>query len=200
VVASIWGDLVGLAVVVLALGVAGAAVASLLIGRSLRRRWRLLRSHGAVIGLLAVWDAIAAVRARRRGAPAIGEVAWSSPRQVRRTLRRSVDSATDAVRTAGALGAPVAELPNLCSRLEAAAADLDRVIRLEPAGPVPPSVRGQVREVMRAADDVRRVAMVSAGDACDPRIAQLSRDAEDEVHLLGAGLASARAALAQPRR
>jgi hypothetical protein len=53
---------------------------------------------------------------------------------------------------------------------------------------------------MRAADDVRRVAIAAAADACDPRVAELARDADDEVQLLDAGLASARAALAQLRR
>jgi hypothetical protein len=199
VVASLLGVVVGVMAVVVILGLGALGVAALLVGRTLRRRWRLLRSHGMVVALLAVWDATAAFRAGRRR-PVTGDAVWSSPRRVRRALWQAVDGAVDAVRTAGELGAPVAELPSLCRRLERAAADLDRLLRLEPAGPVPPSVRGHVDEVVRAADDVRRVAIASASDACDPRVGELARDAEDEVRLLGAGLASARAALTHPRR
>jgi hypothetical protein len=197
VVASVLGVVLGVVGVFLVLALAAAAVAVVLLGRTLRRRWRLVRSHGAFIALLAVWDATAAFRARRRRP--VDDV-WSSPRRVRRSLWQAVDGAADAVRTAGDLGASVSELPSLCRRLEKMAADLDRVLRLEPAGPVPPSVRGQVNDLMRAADDVRRVAIAAAGDACDPRVAELARDADDEVRVLDAGLASTRATLAQLRR
>jgi hypothetical protein len=198
VLASAWGSFFDVVAVLVVLGVAAAVVAALLVRRTVRRRWRLVRSHGAVIALLALWDATAALRARRRR-PLAGDN-WSSPRRVRRSLWQAVDGAADAVRTAADLGAPVAELPSLCRRLEGAVADLDRVLRLEPAGPVPPSIRGHVQDVMRAADDVRRVAIAAAADACDPRVAELARDADDEVQLLDAGMASARAALAQLRR
>lgn len=196
--ASAWGSFLEVVAVLVVLGVAAAIVAALLVGRTVRRRWRLVRSHGAFIALLAVWDATAALRAGRRRP--LGGESWSSPRRVRRSLWQAVDGADDAVRTAADLGAPVADLPSLCRRLEGAAADLDRVLRLEPNGPVPPSIRGHVQDVMRAADDVRRVAIAAAGDACDPRVAELARDADNEVQLLDAGLASARAALAQLRR
>jgi hypothetical protein len=198
VLASAWGSFFDVVAVLVVLSVAAAMVAALLVRRTVRRRWRLVRSHGAVITLLALWDATAALRAGRRR-PLAGDN-WSSPRRVRRSLWQAVDGAADAVRTAADLGAPVAELPSLCRRLEGAAADLDRVLRLEPGGPVPPSIRGHVQDVMRAADDVRRVAIAAAGDACDPRVAELARDADDEVQLLDAGLASARAALSQLRR
>jgi hypothetical protein len=198
VLASVWGSVLDVVAVLFVLSLAAAIVAALVVGRTVRRRWRLVRSHGAFIALLALWDATAALRARRRG-PRAGDN-WSSPRRVRRSLWQAVDAATDAVRTAADLGAPVAELPSLCRRLERVATDLDRVLRLEPVGPVPPSIRGHVQDVMRAADDVRRVAIASASDACDPQVAQLTGDADDEVRLLDAGLASARAALAQLRR
>lgn len=199
-VASAFGTVLGVMVVFALLALAGAAMAALLVGRSLRRRWRLVRSHGLVIAALAVWDATAAFRTRHRPARTAGDLAWSSPRQVRRSLWRAVDGAGDAVRTAGELGAPVADLPTLCRRLEAAASDLDRVLRLGPREPVPPSVRGQVVELVRAADDVRRVAVASAGDACDQRVAEVARDAGTEARLLDAGLASARTALSQLHR
>jgi hypothetical protein len=197
VLASVWGSVLEVMAVLVVLGLATAIVAGLLVGRTLRRRWRLVRSHGASSALLALWDATAAVRGGSR--PPRGD-AWSSPRRVRRSLWQAVDGAADAVRTAEDLGATVAELPSLCRRLERATADLDRVLRLEPVGPVPPSIRSQVQDVTRAADDIRRVAIAAAGDACDPHVAELARDADDEVRLLDAGLASARTALAHFRR
>ena len=39
---------------------------------------------------------------------------------------------------------PTAELPSLCRRLQAAAVDLDKVLRVEPAGPVTVDLRTQV--------------------------------------------------------
>ena len=198
--ASVWGTLLGVVVVFALLGLVAAVTAVLLVGRSLRRRWRLVRSHGLVIGALAVWDATAALRAHRRATRTAGDLAWTSPRQVRRSLWRAVDGAAEAVRTAAQLGASVAELPGLCRQLEVAATDLDRVLRLESREPVPPSVRGQIVELIRAADDVRRVAVASAGDACDQRVAEVARDADTEARLLDAGLASARAALSHLHR
>src|ERR1700733_4369479 len=183
-VASTWGTALDVVVVFILLGLVAAVTAALLVGRTLRRRWRLLRSHGLVIGALAVWDATAALRAHRRPARAPADLTWGSPRQVRRSLWRAVDCATESVQTAADLGARGAELPGLSRRIGAAASDLDRVLRLEPREPVPPSIRGQVVELMRAADDVRRIAIASAGDACDQRVAEGSRDAGAEARLL----------------
>ena len=97
--ASAFGTVLGMMVVFALLGLAAAATAALLVGRSLRRRWRLVRSHGLVIGALAVWDATAAFHARRRPVTTAGDLAWSSPRQVkaqpvagrRRCWRRGTD-------------------------------------------------------------------------------------------------------------
>lgn len=196
--ASLAADLLGAVAVLLLLGLGAACVGALLVGRALHRRWRLLRSHGAVVALVALWDVASAIRARRRPTPVAEESFWTSPRSVRRAVRRAVDGATSAVRTAEGLGAPVAELPALCRRLDAASADLDRVLRIDGVGPVPSSLRGQVVRVLQASDDVRRAAMTAAGDACDPRLTELARDAGDEVQLLDAGLASARATLTRP--
>jgi hypothetical protein len=202
VIGSTFGTLLGVLALLVLVGMVAAGVALLLIGRTLLRRWRLLRSHGAVVAALAVWDATSSWRSRRRPpdpAAVSGEKFWSSPRDVRRALRRSVDAAVDSVRTADELGAPVAELPAVCRRLQAAATDLDRVIRLDQAGSVPPSVRGQVRDVVQAATDVRRVAVAAAGHACDPAVAELVRDVADEARLLEAGLARTRSVALPPR-
>ena len=64
----------------------------------------------------------------------------------------------------------------------------------------PREVRAQVHEVMRAAGDIQRAAVVSASDANGQRVSDLTRDAGHEIELLDAGLASARAALPHPPR
>ena len=172
-----------------------ALTGGFLLWRFARRRLRALRSHGAVIGATAVWEAAASNRWNRTGAPvtAADIARWSSTR-VRKELWRSVDRAASAVRTADSVGAPTAELPSLCRRLQAAATDLDKVLRVDPAAPVPAALCGQVLEVMRAADDVQQAAVASAGEASSHRVRELTEDAGHEVTLLDAGLASLRTA------
>jgi len=185
----------------LALGVvlvAGMCALALLTGGFLlwrygRRKLRALRSHGAVIGATAVWDAAASNRWNRNGAPVTeaAVVQWSATR-VRKELWRSVDRAASAVRAADAVDAPTAELPSLCRRLQAAATDIDKVLRVDPAARVPAALCDQVVEVMRAADDVQRAAVASAGEANSHRVRELTEDAGHELELLDAGLASIR--------
>ena len=117
-VASILESL-ALGVVLVAGVVCMAALAGgFLLWRSVRRRLRALRTHGAVIGATAVWEAAASNRWNRTGASATpDDVAAWSPTRVRRELWRSVDRAGAAVRAADAVGAPTAELPSLCLSL-----------------------------------------------------------------------------------
>jgi hypothetical protein len=179
---------------------AGLIVTGFLLWRLVRRKWRALHSHGAVIGATALWEA-AVVRRRQGGEPTSpDEVAQWSPARARKEMWRSVDQADAAVRAATEVGAPVAEMPSLCRRLSTAAMDLDKVLRVEPAGPVPMAIRNQVHEVMRAAGDIQRAAVVSASDANGQRVDGLVRDAVHEIELLDAGLASAQAVLPQPPR
>ena len=116
---------------------------------------------------------------------------WSAAR-VGKEMWRSVDRATAAVRAADELGGPTAELPSLCRRLQAAAVDIDKVLRVDPAARVPAPVGDQVLEVMRAAADVQQAAVTSAGEASTQRIRELTEDAGHELSLLDAGLASMR--------
>jgi hypothetical protein len=186
----------------LALGVVvlcGLACLAILTGgyllwRSVRRRLRALRSHGAVIGATAVWEAAASNRWNRSGTPGTSSElrGWSGTR-VRKELWRSVDRASSAVRAADSVHAPTAELPSLCRRLQAAATDIDTVLRVDPSAPVPVDLCDQVVEIMRAADDVQRAAVASAGEANSHRVRELTEDAEDELTLLDAGLESLRA-------
>ena len=192
-VASFLESLV-LGVVVLAgLFCAVALTGCYFLWRNVRRRMRAFRSHGAVIGAAALWESAASNRWNRTAVPATAaEVAgWSSTR-VRKELWRSVDRAATAVRTADSVGAPTAELPSLCRRLQAAATDIDKVLRVDPAAPVPAALHAQVVEVMRAADDVQQAAVASAGEAGSQRIRELTEDAGNEVALLDAGLATLR--------
>ncbi len=200
VIASIWVPVLAGMVLVLGLLMAGAAVGAFMLWRFGRRKWRAFHSHAAVVGALSLWEATASGRARRAVPASAQDMRQWAPRRVRREMWRAVDQAGAAVRTATDLGAPTAELPSLCRRLHAAAVDLDRVLRIEPDGAVPPGVCAQAIEVTRAASDVQQAAVASASDANGQRLHDLTRDAVQEIHLLDAGLASARAALPHPPR
>lgn len=193
-IASILESLFLGVVVVCGLVFLAVATGGYLMWRVARRRLRALRSHGAVIGATAVWEAAASNRWNRSGAPAtsaeLGQ--WSASR-VRKELWHSVDRAASAVRAADSVGAPTAELPSLCRRLQDAATDIDTVLRVDPAATVPAGLCDQVVDVMRAADDVQQAAVASAGEANSLRVRELTADAGDELALLDAGLASLRA-------
>ena len=182
--------------VVLFAGMLMLAVATggFLLWRYGRRKLRAFRSHGAVVGAGALWDMAASNRWNRSGsevtATEIGQ--WSSAR-VAKEMWRSVDRATAAVRAADDLGGPTAELPSLCRRLQAAAVDIDKVLRVDPAAPVPGGVGDQVLEVIRASADVQQAAVTSAGEASAQRLRELTDDAGHELTILDAGLASMRA-------
>lgn len=171
-----------------------ALTGGFLLWRFARRRIRALRTHGAVIGATAVWEAAASNRWNRAGAPtsAADVASWSSTR-VRKELWRSVDRAASAVRAADSVGAPTAELPSLCRRIQAATTDIDKMLRVDPTARVPTALCDQVVDVMRAADDVQQAAVGSAGEASSHRVRELTEDAGNEVALLDAGLASLRA-------
>jgi hypothetical protein len=193
--ATIWVPLLAGTAAFVALMLAGMAVTGFMLWRLARRKWRAFHSHGAVIGATALWEATA-VR-RRRGGEAIPaeEVGrWTSGR-ARKEMWRAVDRADAAVRAAGEVSAPTAELVSLCRRLQGVATGLDKVLRVEPAGPVPTELRAQVHEVIRAAGNVQRAAVASASDASAHSVSELTRDAEHEIRLLDAGLAAAQAAL-----
>ena len=183
--------------VVLMVGLVSAAALTggFLLWRYARKRFRALRTHGAVIGATAVWEAAASNRWNRTGVPtsAADVASWSSTR-VRKELWRSVDRAASAVRAADSVGAPTAELPSLCRRIQAAATDIDMVLRVDPAARVPTALCDQVVEVMRAADAVQQAAVGSAGEASSHRVRELTEDAGNELALLDAGLESLRTA------
>ncbi len=194
-VASLWVPLLAGTALFLALMLAGLLVTGFLLWRLARRKWRAFHAHGAVIGATALWEATAARRRRGGETTSPEEVGRWTPGRARKEMWRAVDRADAAVRAATDVSAPTADLPSLCRRLQSAAMDLDKVLRVEPAGPVATELRAQVHEVIRAAGDVQRAAVASASDANAQKVADLTRDAGHEIELLDAGLDSARAAL-----
>jgi hypothetical protein len=199
VTASLWGPVLTTLAFFFAFVIIGAAVMTFVLWRYGRRKWRAFHSHGAVIGAKAVWNATSAVRVGPRGPIDAEDVGLWSSRQVRREIWRAVDQAEAAVRAADDLGGPTASLPSLCRRLHESAISLDQVLRVDPSGQVPSVIGAQAKEVIRAAEDVQAAALASAGDATGHRVADLTRDAEEEIRLHDAGLASARRVLPPPR-
>ncbi len=193
--AALWEPILAGTLVFATLLMAGVVVATFLLWRYGRRKWRAFHSHGAVIGAVALWEATAAHGFRRRAPLTPEDVYGRTPRQVRKELWRAVDQARAAVRAATEAGAPTASLPVLCHRLHEVAVAIDRVLRVESSGTVPPEVAEQVVEVVRAATDVQKAAVASASDANGQRVRDLVRDADQEIQCLDAGLASVRAAL-----
>jgi hypothetical protein len=200
VTASLWAPIFDTLLIFVAFMAIGTVVMGFLLWRYGRRKWRAFHNHGAVIGAKAVWNATSSARVGPRGPIEAERVDEWSSRQVRKELWRAVDQAEAAVRTADGLGGPTASLPSLCRRLHEAAIGLDQVLRVEPSGAVPAAIAAQAKEVMRAAEDVQAAAVASASDATGQRVADLTHDAEEEIRLLDAGLASARRVLPPPRR
>jgi len=194
VLASLWEPILAGALIVLTLCVVGAGLATFLLFRYGRRKWRAFHSHGAVVGAVALWEATA-TGFRRRGTGAPEDIHRWPARQVRKELWRAVDRADAAVRAASEAGAPTASLPVLCRRLNVVAVGIDQLLRVDTHGPVPREVAAQVAEVMRAARDVQEAAMASAGDATAQRVRDLVRDADEEIQCLDAGLSSVRSVL-----
>jgi hypothetical protein len=200
VLAALWEPVLVGTLVFATVLMAGAAVGALLVWRYTRRKWRAFHSHGAVVGALALWEATAAGGFRRRASWSPEDAYRSPPRRLRKELWRAVDQADAAVRAAAQTGAPTASLPSLCRRLNNVAVGLDRVLRVESSGPVPTEVAAQAIEVMQSAAAVQRAAVASASDATGQQVRDLTRDADQEIRCLDAGLASAQTALPRRRR
>ncbi len=191
-IASIWEPvLIGL-VVWTACMVVAALTVGLLLWRRLRRGWRGIRSHGAVAGVVTVWEATESALRRRTGPLEATDLERWPARRLRKELWRSVDRAAAAVRVADEAGGTTAELPALSRRIRAAAAELDKVLRVDLSARTPAVVEEQVLEIMRAADDVRMAAIASAGDAGAQRVRELTVDAGRELEILDAVLVSTR--------
>ncbi len=197
---SVWEPLVVGVLVFFSLVMATVTATGFVLWRYGRRKWRALRTHSAVVGAGALWTAVAHRHLRPSPPTSSADMADWPARLVRREMWRGVDRAEAAVRTADELGGPTASLPSLCRRLRHAAIGLDRILRVEPDSTVPPALAAQAFDVMRAAGDVQRAAVASAGDATGHQVDELWRDADHELQCLEAGLSSTRATLANPNR
>ena len=195
---SILVDLVVGAFVFASLMAAMVAATVFVAWRYGRRKWRALRAHGAVVGAGAMWAAVSSRHLGSHPASSPADLTDRPCRLVRKELWRSVDRAEAAVRTADDVGGATASLPSLCRQLRQTAIALDRILRVEPGRPVSAVEADQAFGVMRAASDIQRAALSSAGDATGPRVDALTRDAGEELACLDAGLASARSALGAP--
>jgi hypothetical protein len=198
VVAALWEPLLAGVLMIALVFCAGCVVTAVLVWRYCRRKWRAFHSHGLVVGAVALWQATSSGRFTR--GPSSEDPGQWTARKLRRELWRAVDRADAAVREASRAGAPTASLPELCGRLHQVSIGLDRVLRVEQAGPVPGEVASQAIEVMRAASDVQQAAVASASDANGQRVSNLVRDARQEIQCLDAGLASAADVMPHPDR
>lgn len=197
--ASIWVPIIAGALVLVGLMMAATLAGVYLLWRYGRRKWRAFHAHGAVVAATALWESTASGRFRPRSPITQDDVTRWPARKVRREMWRAVDQADAAVRAATGVGAPTASLPSLCRRLRQAAVGLDQVLRVEPGGAVPPQVADQALDVVRAAGDLQRAAVASASDTTGHQVGDLARDADQEIGLLDAGLASVRASLPRIR-
>lgn len=170
-----------------------------LVWRYGRRKWRAFHSHGAVVVAGSLWEAASSGYLRPRAQLSAEAAARWPARRVRKEMWRATDQAEAAVRAAAGVGAPTASLPSLCRRLRETAIAVDQVLRVDPAGPVPPVVARQAADVVRAAGDLQRAAVASATDATGRQVSDLAHDADQEIQLLAAGLASARTVLPPTR-
>ncbi len=184
------------AMIVSGLLLAAAAVAFVVVRRMLRRRWHGVRNHVATRGLLATVSLMAAGRewVGTRATPETSSRGTAT--RARRKLWLAVEDAELAVQHADAIDAPVAELPAVCRSLRQVAGQLDPLLRMERRLPQsharPDAVRTQVAEVIRAARDVQSAALGACGDASEPQIRALVRDAGNEVEIVAAALARMR--------
>jgi hypothetical protein len=174
-----------------------AGVAFLMVRRLLRRRWHGVRNHVATRGLLTTMSVAAAWR-ERVGARTTPETASrGTAARARRRMWVAIEDAEAAVRHADATNAPVAELPAVCRSLREVAGQLDTLLRLERRLPLaaparPDAVRAQVADIITAARDVQSAALRACGDANEPQIRALVRDAGNEVQIVAAALARMR--------
>jgi hypothetical protein len=189
---------------VIAAVVAGLALAAaFVIARSyVRRHWRLVRGHVATRAVLAALALLSGGRERLAARATPAELSRGTAARVRRRMWVAVEDAETAVAHAEARETPVAELPAVCRSLRTVAGELDGLLRLERRLPTAAgrtdTVRLQVSEVIGAARDVQAAALRAGGDATEPQVRSLVRQARDEVDIVSAALSRMRS-LAQPR-
>jgi hypothetical protein len=178
-----------------AIFVVGGAVAFLVARKMWRRRWHGVRNHVATKGVLATATLVSSWR-ERAGARATPEsLSLGTAARTRRRMWTAIEDAEAAVRHADATNAPVAELPAVCLSLRQVAGQLDALLQLErrlPTASRPDAVRTQVADTIAAARDVQAAALRACGDATQPQIRELVRNAGHEVEMVSAALSRLR--------
>jgi hypothetical protein len=158
----------------------------------LRRRWRGIRTHVATRGAVATWSMAVAWRERSGARLTPEELSQGSPAHARRRMWAAIEDAEEAVQHADTVNASVAELPAVCRSLRTVGGELDQLLQLERRLPAsrgrPDEVRAQVAEVIQASRDVQLAALRAAGDANQPQLRSLVRDARDEVEIVASTL------------
>jgi hypothetical protein len=190
------GDLL-LIVVILGGSALLLLAAGILVARHfLRRRWRSVKSHPATLGVLATASLVTAWRERAGARVPPEALSLGTASRVRRRMWVAIEDAEEAVQHADAVNAPVAELPSVCRSLRVVGTELDGLLRLERRLPRdqgrPDNVRAQVAELITAAREVQLAALRSGGDATEPQLRALVRDARDEVDIVASALARLR--------
>ncbi len=195
-VASLWVSLVTVAAVMVIVAGALLTVGSILVWHFGRRKWRAFRSHGLVTAAVALWGMASTLR--RPHAPATpDEMRGWSARQLRSELSRTIDRTEGAISAAAGLGGETSTLDNLFRQLRVAAAELDLLVRMQPAGTVAAGLSDQVAAVCGAASDIQSAALAMATDWTGEQVRHLVTDARHETAAVDAGLASARDALGE---
>ncbi len=193
-VGSVWEPLIAVLLLAVLVVTGAAAVAAFVAWRWVRRRVQLVRAGASAIGVSSAWDAVVTARRHRSWPPELSGVAGWTPSRARKEIRRAVGHAEAAVAAADGAGAAVADLPLLCRRLDHAAGGLDPVLAAMPSGTtVGPALAPRLVDLIRAASDLQRAAVASAGDAHAEGVRTLAEDAARELQSLDAGLAAARA-------
>ena len=165
------------------------AVTAALAVRSVRRRYRSLRSRVRMRGVgTTTRPDLPAVRAV--AAATVASPAWWASQRDRQRMWRAVSAAQHAVAVARESGAPVGDLPALCRQLSAAAGGVDAVLRAS-AGDRAWRRDAAADQVERAALDVQRAAVESLTMVTAADTTPLLNAVRREVLALAAGVRAA---------
>lgn len=184
--------------VLIAMGVVGVlffatvAVATTVVVRRVRRRWRssrarllALRASQPDVGRLLRVSSSSAVST-------LGSPGWWMVQNRRHRMWRAVCSAEQAVSVAGRADAAVGDLPALVSRLRTAATGVDAVLRATGRqGSLSEEDRLDCDRIVTAASDLRAVALTSLRTGSHSDTEAVVSAVQIEVAALAAGVRAA---------
>jgi hypothetical protein len=163
--------------------------------RGARRRFRAVRTGMRVRGVGADRPDLPAVRAA--AVATVGSASWWASQRDRQRMWRAVSSAQHAVRVAQQSGAPVGDLPALCTQLTQAAGRVDAVLRAT-ADDRPWRQHAGAAEIERAAHEVNRAAVDSLSMVASADNETVLSAVRLEVAALAAGVRAARLSTRRP--